>query len=73
MRAVPITLAEIITAVGQLQPDERAEIAKALIQVELQSDLKDLIEELYSQTPIDEITDRDIMNEIKAVRQQTSN
>jgi hypothetical protein len=37
--------------------------------MELQSNLTALITELYSQNPIDEITDTDIMNEIKAVRQ----
>ncbi len=45
-------------------------VAKALIQIELKSDLKALLEELYSQPPIDEITDNEIMNEIKAVRQR---
>ena len=37
------------------------------------SDLTNLLEELYSQPPIDEITDAEIMNEIKAVRQQSRN
>jgi len=35
--------------------------------------LTNLLEELYSQPPMDEITDAEIMNEIKAVRQQSRN
>ncbi len=45
-------------------------MAKALIEMELQSDLTALIADLYSQAPIDEITDSNIMNEIKTVRQR---
>jgi hypothetical protein len=75
MITLPITLEQLITTIEQLQPEQlqpsdRIQVAQALIQLELQSDLKVLIEELYIQTPVDEITDSDIMHEIKAVRQQ---
>lgn len=70
MITLPITLEQLITTIEQLEPSDRIQVAQALIQLELQSDLKGLIEKLYSQTPIDEITDSDIMDEIKAVRQQ---
>ena len=73
MIQLPITLEQLITTVQQLQPSDRAQVAKALIQIELKSDLTNLLEELYSQSPIDEITDAEIMNEIKAVRQQSRN
>ncbi|TRU81170.1 MAG: hypothetical protein EWV76_21705 [Microcystis novacekii Mn_MB_F_20050700_S1] len=73
MITLPITLEQLITTIQQLQPSERTQVAKALIQTELQSDLKALIEELYSQPPIDDITDRDILEEIKVVRQQKDN
>ena len=73
MIQLPITLDQLIFTVQQLQPSDRAQVAKALIQIELKSDLKALLEELYSQPPIDEITDNEIMNEIKAVRQHTRN
>ena len=36
----------------------------------LRSDLAVLIQELYTQSPDDDITDNEIMAEIKAVRQQ---
>jgi len=70
MMALP--LEQLITIVQQLQPCDRAQVAKALIQVELQSDLTALITELYSQNSVDEITDSDIMQEITAVRQHTN-
>jgi len=73
MIQLPITLEQLITTLQQLQPSDRAQVAKALIHMELKSDLTNLLEELYSQTPIDEITDTEIMNEIKAVRQQSRN
>ncbi len=69
MISVPITLEQLITAVQQLQPDERAQVVKALVQMELRSDLAALIQELYAQAPVEDITDDDIMTEIKAVRQ----
>jgi hypothetical protein len=70
MISVPITLEQLITAIKQLQPDERAQIAQVLVQEELQADLTGLIQELYSQPPVDEVSDEDILAEVKAVRQQ---
>jgi hypothetical protein len=70
MISVPITLEQLIMAVEQLQPQERAIVAQALIKFDLTANLTALIQELYSQPPIDDITDDDIMAEIKAVRQQ---
>jgi hypothetical protein len=72
MIAIPVTLEQLISTVQQLPSEERSQIAKALIQTELQSDLNNLIEELYSQPPIDTITDDDILHEIKAVRRINS-
>ena len=69
MITIPITLEQLISVIQQLQPSERTKIAKALIEVELQSDLKALITELYNQDPVDEVTNNDIMQEIQAVRQ----
>lgn len=68
MVSVPITLEQLITAIRQLQPDERAQIAKVLVQEELQTDLTELIQELYSQPPVNDISDEDILAEVKAVR-----
>lgn len=70
MIQLPITLEQLITTVQQLPPGDRAQVAKALINIELKSDLAKLLEELYSQPPIDEIIDGEILNEIKIVRLQ---
>lgn len=70
MITLPITLEQLITTVQQLQPSDRQKVAKALIELELHSELKTLIEELYNQPPVKEITDNDIMEEIKAVRRE---
>ncbi|MBD1847213.1 hypothetical protein H6F89_28180 [Cyanobacteria bacterium FACHB-63] len=64
MVSIPITLEQLIAAVQQLQPDEREQIARALVQAGLRSDLATLIQELYTQPPVNDITDADIMAEI---------
>jgi hypothetical protein len=71
MISIPITLEQLITAVQQLSPQEREQIATALVQTGLRSDLTDLIQELYAQQPENDVTDDEIMAEIKAVRQQS--
>lgn len=71
MVSISISVEQLITAVQQLQPDEQAQVASALVQAGLRSDLTALIQELYAQSPVDDITDDDIMAEIKAVRQQS--
>lgn len=70
MISIPITLEQLIMAVQQLRTDERAQVAEALVQAGLRSDLTALIQELYAQPPADDVTDDDIMAEVKAVRQQ---
>ncbi|CAN1213190.1 hypothetical protein TUMEXPCC7403_23495 [Tumidithrix helvetica PCC 7403] len=49
MIQLPITLEQLIATLQQLQPSDRAQVAKALIQIELKSDLTALLEELYKQ------------------------
>lgn len=69
---VELTIEQLITAVSQLDPSERAILAKALANSELDAELSQLISALYSQPPVDEIADEDILTEIQAVRQQRS-
>ncbi|MEL7142473.1 MAG: hypothetical protein AAGM27_04130 [Cyanobacteria bacterium J06554_3] len=69
MISVPITLEQLIQAIRKLQPEEREQVARALVQSELTSDLADLLQSLYSQSPADDISDADIMTEVRAVRQ----
>jgi hypothetical protein len=69
MLSTPITLEQIIIAVRQLEPDGQAQVAKALLQVGLRSDLRALIQELYAQPAADDVLDDEILAEVKAVRQ----
>jgi hypothetical protein len=69
---VQITVEQLITAVRQLEPGERAKLARALADTELDTELRQLIGELYSQPPVDDISDDDILAEIQAVRQHRS-
>jgi hypothetical protein len=62
---------KLITAVQQLSRQEREQIAIALVQTGLRSDLIDLIQELYTQLPDNDVTDDEIMAEIRTVRQQS--
>ena len=68
---VQLTVEQLITAIRQLEPRERAKFAKALAEAELDAELTQLITELYSQPPVNDISDDDILAEVRAVRQQT--
>jgi HEAT repeat protein len=70
MISIPITLDQIIAAIKQLQPEDQAQVAEVLCQTGLRSDLAALIQALYAQSPDDDVTDADIMAEVRAVRQQ---
>jgi hypothetical protein len=70
MISIPITLEQIIVAIKQLHPEQRAQVAQVLCQTGLRSDLAALIQQLYAQLPDDDITDADIRAEVQAVRQQ---
>jgi hypothetical protein len=69
---VKITVEQLITAVRQLEPDDRAKLARVLVNTELDTELTELITELYSQPPADDISDEDILAEVRAVREQRS-
>lgn len=64
-----LTLDQIVTAARQLNKDEQTELINALTETELNRSMKQLIDELYSKPPVDNITDEEIMAEINAVRE----
>lgn len=70
MISIPITLEQLIVAVKQLPPQERVQVAQALLETELKTDLKSLLQEFYAQPPIEDVSDADILAEVNAVRQQ---
>ena len=67
---VQLTVEQLLTAVRQLEPWDRAKIAQALTDAELDNELAQLIAELYRQPPVTEISDADILAEVHTVRQQ---
>ncbi len=67
---IQLTVEQLITAVNQLKPHERTQIARALTVEKLDTELAQLIAELYSQPPVTDISDEEILAEITAVRQQ---
>jgi hypothetical protein len=67
---VQLTVDQLLAAVRQLEPRDRARVARAITDAELDTELAQLIAELYSQPPITDISDADILAEIRAARQQ---
>lgn len=65
MVSVPITLEQLIAAVLQLQVDERVLVVKALLQDDLRSGLRDLIQTLPTQSAIEDITDDDLLTNVQ--------
>jgi hypothetical protein len=67
---VELTLDQLVTAVRQLEPAARSEIAKALMETELDARMAELINILASRPAADDVTDADIVFEVDAVRAQ---
>ncbi len=65
---VELTLDQLVTAIRQLEPNARSEIAKALMETELDTRLAELIQRLANRLPANDITDADIVAEVNAVR-----
>ncbi|MBE2232579.1 MAG: hypothetical protein IAE85_03715 [Anaerolinea sp.] len=64
---VQLTVDQLLAAVRQLEPLDRARVARAITDSELDTELAQLIAELYSQPPVTEISDGDILAEISTV------
>ncbi len=67
---VEITLDQLVTAVRQLEPAARSEIAKALAETELDARMAELIQSLANRPAADDVTDAEIENEIHAVHEK---
>ena len=65
-----LTLEQFINAVRQLEPAERSQVAQALADTELDAEMTQLITELYRKPPVTDISDDDILAEVRAARQQ---
>ena len=67
---VQLSVDQLITAAKQLDSGERAKLARALAETDLDLELTRLMVDLYSKPPVDDISDEEILDEIQAVRQQ---
>ena len=64
---VELTLDQLLTAIRQLEPAARSEVAKALMETEMDARMAELIKSLRSRPSADDITDADIVAEVNAV------
>ena len=67
---VELTLDQLVAAIRQLEPAARSEIAKALMETELDARMAELIKSLANRPAADDVTDADIESEVRAVREQ---
>ena len=65
---VELSVDQLVAAVRQLEPRMRLEIAKALVETELDVRMAELIQRLASRPAADDISDADIAAEVNAVR-----
>jgi uncharacterized tellurite resistance protein B-like protein len=70
IRGEAADLDQLVSAIRQLEPDARSELAKALMETELDGGIAELIESLASRPPSDQISDVEIVSEVNAVREQ---
>lgn len=67
---VELTLDQLVTAIRQLEPAARSEIAKALMEAELDTRMAELIGSLSGRPSADDIKDVDIVAQVNAVRRK---
>jgi len=67
---VEITLDQLMTAVRQLEPAARSQIARVLAESELDARMAELIQSLADRPAADDVTDAEIEDEIRAVREK---
>lgn len=67
---VQLTLDQLIVAVRQLEPDARSKVAQALLADEMDERFAQLLKRLANKSPATDITDKEINEEVRAVRYQ---
>jgi len=66
---VELSLDQLVSAIRQLEPAARSEIAKALMETELDARMAELIQSLADRLAADDVTHADIISEVDAVRE----
>jgi hypothetical protein len=67
---VQLSVDQLVSAIRRLEPAARSEIARALMDTEIDARLAELIQRLGSRPAADDITDAVVAAEVNAVRQQ---
>jgi HEAT repeat protein len=65
---VKLTVDQLLKVVRQLDEASRIQVAQVLVETEMDTKLANLIEQLAKTRPADDISDENIEDEIKAVR-----
>jgi hypothetical protein len=65
---VKLTVDQLFKVVRQLDDASRIQLARVLMETEMDAKLANLIENLAKTAPADDVSDEDIEGEIKAVR-----
>jgi hypothetical protein len=65
---VRLGLEDLLAVIQSLDEPSRARIARALVEMEMDARLKDMVEQLAARAPADDITDAEIDREVQAVR-----
>lgn len=66
---VELSLDQLVSAIRQLEPAARSEIAEALVETELDARMAELIQSLADRPAADDVTDAEITSEVDAVRE----
>ena len=66
---IKLTIDQLLTTIRQLDKPTRVQIARVLVETEMDSKLANLIEQLAKTSPVKDISNAEIDAEVKAVRQ----
>ena len=65
---IQLSLDQLLSVIPQLGPEARVELAKALLETELDARMAELMSNLVHRPAADDISDADIVKEVNAVR-----
>jgi hypothetical protein len=66
---VELSLDQLVSAIRQLGPEARTELAKVLLETELDARMAELIRNLAQRPAAEDVSDADIAAEVDAVRE----
>lgn len=67
---IKITLDQLLSAVRQLDEPARQQVARVLLETQMDAQLEQLLDELAQKPPVEDISDVDISAEVQIIRQR---